>query len=133
MARAYRVRRRCFFGVGPPAWAEKGAWAKPAPGETRCATLTHMSASVGIRALQQNASAVVSRVEAGESIEITDRGRPVARLVPITIGSRLEALRMAGQVREASRPLGSIVRPPNRQPGKPSLSQMLDDMRADEH
>jgi len=39
--------------------------------------------SVGIRALKQNASAVVARAAAGESIEITDRGRPVARLVPL--------------------------------------------------
>lgn len=39
--------------------------------------------SVGIRALKQNASAVVARVAAGESIEITDRGRPVAQIVPL--------------------------------------------------
>lgn len=33
--------------------------------------------------LRQNASRYLSRVAAGEPIEITDRGWPVARLVPI--------------------------------------------------
>ena len=91
-----------------------------------------MPESVGIRALQQNASAVVSRVEAGESIEITDRGRPVARLVPISSGSSIEALRAAGRVRNATRPLDAIARPARRPRGQPSLSSVLSDMRADE-
>jgi prevent-host-death family protein len=91
-----------------------------------------MTSSVGIRALQQNASAVVSRVEAGETIEITDRGRPVARLVPITSGSPIEQLRDAGRIRAASLPLDAIVRPPKRSKGRSSLSSVLSDMRADE-
>ena len=37
-----------------------------------------------MRELRQHASHYLSRVAAGELIEITDRGRPVARLVPIT-------------------------------------------------
>ena len=40
--------------------------------------------SIGVRELRQHASLYLSRVAAGELIEITDRGRPVARLVPIT-------------------------------------------------
>jgi prevent-host-death family protein len=40
--------------------------------------------TIGVRELRQNASHYLSRVAAGELIEITDRGRPVARLVPIT-------------------------------------------------
>ncbi len=38
---------------------------------------------VGIRALKQNASAVIARAAAGETIVITDRRRPVARLTPL--------------------------------------------------
>ena len=34
-------------------------------------------ASVGVRELRQRASELLRRVEAGETIEITDRGRPV--------------------------------------------------------
>ncbi|MCX6410098.1 MAG: type II toxin-antitoxin system prevent-host-death family antitoxin, partial [Actinobacteria bacterium] len=34
---------------------------------------------IGIRALKQNASAVVARAAAGEALIITDNGRPVAQ------------------------------------------------------
>jgi prevent-host-death family protein len=39
-------------------------------------------ASVSIRELQQNLKRVMSRVERGETIEVTRRHRPVARLAP---------------------------------------------------
>ncbi len=40
---------------------------------------------IGAQELGQNASRYLSRVASRqESIEITDRGRPIARLVPIT-------------------------------------------------
>jgi prevent-host-death family protein len=38
---------------------------------------------VGVRELRQRASEILRRVEAGETIEITDRGRPVAVLVQV--------------------------------------------------
>lgn len=38
--------------------------------------------SIGVRELRQNASRYLARVRAGESLQITDRGRPVARLIP---------------------------------------------------
>lgn len=57
-----------------------------------------MTSAVGIRALQQTASKVVARVAAGESLTVTDRGRPVARLVPIA-DSALEELLAAGSAR----------------------------------
>lgn len=41
-------------------------------------------ASVGVRELRQRASELLRRVEDGESIEITDRGRPVAMLTPLS-------------------------------------------------
>lgn len=37
---------------------------------------------VGVRELEQNASAVLARVRAGETVEITERGVPVALLTP---------------------------------------------------
>jgi prevent-host-death family protein len=40
---------------------------------------------IGVRELRQNASRYLKRVESGETIEVTDRGRPVARLVPIQL------------------------------------------------
>ncbi|MEV0938842.1 type II toxin-antitoxin system Phd/YefM family antitoxin [Micromonospora wenchangensis] len=38
---------------------------------------------IGVRELNQNTSQVLARVSGGETLEITDRGRPIARLVPV--------------------------------------------------
>lgn len=40
-------------------------------------------AAIGLRELRQNASDVIRRVEAGESVVVTVSGRAAARLVPI--------------------------------------------------
>lgn len=80
---------------------------------------------VGIRALKQNASAVVAEAAQGESVTITDRGRPVARLVPIG-ESRLEELLAAGLATPARRRLGDLAAP---SPG-PRLSPELAELRA---
>ena len=58
--------------------------------------------SVGVRELRQRASELLRRVERGEVIEITDRGRPVAQLTPLPAGSPLEQLRAAGDIDPAS-------------------------------
>lgn len=58
--------------------------------------------SVGVRELRQRASELLRRVERGEVIEITDRGRPVAQLSPLPVGSPLEQLRAAGDIEPAS-------------------------------
>ena len=39
--------------------------------------------SVGVRELRQDASAILRRVKAGEVVEVTEHGNPIARLVPI--------------------------------------------------
>jgi prevent-host-death family protein len=38
---------------------------------------------IGVRELRQHASRYLAKVAHGETVEVTDRGRPVARLVPI--------------------------------------------------
>ncbi|WFE57446.1 type II toxin-antitoxin system prevent-host-death family antitoxin [Micromonospora sp. WMMD712] len=38
---------------------------------------------IGVRELNQNTSQVLARVSRGETVEITDRGHPIARLVPV--------------------------------------------------
>jgi prevent-host-death family protein len=59
-------------------------------------------ASVGVRELRQRASDLLRRVQQGETIEITDRGRPVAMLTPVPVGGGLERLRAAGDVDPAT-------------------------------
>jgi prevent-host-death family protein len=83
---------------------------------------------VGIRALKQNAAAVVARAAAGETITITDRGRPVAQLMPLP-RSRLARMIEAGQVRPARRRLADLDPPPR----GPSLSAELARMRDAEY
>lgn len=90
-----------------------------------------MSEKVGIRALQQNASAVVSRAANGEVIEITDRGRPVARLVPSGGGS-LAALIASGMARPARRPIRDLPPPIAPKPKRPSLGVLLKEARESE-
>jgi prevent-host-death family protein len=40
-------------------------------------------ARVGVRELRQNLSVYLRRVEAGETLEVTEHGHPVARLTPL--------------------------------------------------
>lgn len=67
------------------------------------------SQSVGIRALKQNASQVIARVTAGETIEITDRGRPVARIMPLR-RDHYQELVDAGTISEPAVPLDEFFR-----------------------
>jgi len=58
--------------------------------------------SVGVRELRQRTSELLRLVERGETVEITDRGRPVALLAPIPEGTPLERMRAEGEVDPAS-------------------------------
>ena len=85
--------------------------------------MKHMS-EVGIRALKQNASAVVAEAAAGETVTITDRGRPVAQMTSIP-ASPLRRLLDAGQARAPRRDVHDLPAP---KPG-PDLSAELAAMR----
>lgn len=88
--------------------------------------------SVGVRELRQNASAVLRRVKAGEIVEVTERGEPVARLVPIKPLSPYQQMIADGRVRLAKGDLHESLRkfpplPPK--PGVPLASEILAEMR----
>src|SRR5437868_6771614 len=57
--------------------------------------------SVGVRELRQRASELLRLVEQGQTIEITDRGRPVALLSPLVAGTPPEQMRPAGEIAPA--------------------------------
>ena len=88
-------------------------------------------ARVGIRELKQNASAVVRRAAAGETVEITDRGRPVARMGPLGDKGVLERMVAEGRATEAEGDLLDHA-PIDEIAGKRSLSTVLAEMRSDE-
>jgi prevent-host-death family protein len=67
--------------------------------------------TVGIRELRQRASELLRLVEDGATIEISDRGRPVALLTPLPAGSPLERLRASGDVQPATADLDDLPAP----------------------
>lgn len=81
---------------------------------------------VGIRALKQNASAVVAEAASGETVTITDRGRPVAQMTAIP-RSRLAALIEMGRARPPRRSLADLPQPED----GPDLARVLEEMRSD--
>lgn len=85
--------------------------------------------SVGIRELRQRASELLRQVGRGETIEINDRGRPVALLTPIPQGSPLERMRAAGEIEAATEELDDLPEPVA---GVESASQALARLRRDE-
>jgi prevent-host-death family protein len=83
---------------------------------------------IGVRELRQNASRYLKRVEAGETIEVADRGRPVARLLPIIPGG-WDQLVSEGRLRPAEGHLRDLGPPLPLPPGVEAPSDVLDRMR----
>lgn len=66
---------------------------------------------VGVRELRQNLSVYLERVVAGESLEVTDRGRAVAMLVPLRPGASVaERLIASGRATPATCRLEDVPR-----------------------
>jgi prevent-host-death family protein len=93
------------------------------------------SHSIGIRELRQHASVYVDLAEKGQTVDITNRGRLVARLVPARdVESPLERMIAAGIIQPAEDP-GSLldVEPAPPVPeGQPTVSEILLKMREEE-
>ena len=89
-------------------------------------------ARVGVRELRQNLSVYLDRVKAGETLEVTEHGQPVARLTPNS-PARLSVLdRMIADGRATPATTDHrTTPPPPRIPGRP-LSEILREMRDEE-
>lgn len=86
---------------------------------------------IGVRELRQHASRYLARIAAGESLEVTDRGRPIARLVPVPddawrdlVDRGVVQLPVGGDLLD----LEPITLPS----GARSVSDVLGELRADE-
>jgi prevent-host-death family protein len=88
--------------------------------------------SYGRSARTQAASELLRRVEAGETIEVTDRGRPVAVLAPLPGRSPIERLRAAGDLVPSQHDLDSLPDPLPLAPGQEPPSDVLARLRRDE-
>ena len=85
-----------------------------------------------MRELRQRASELLRLVAGGETIEVTDRGRPVAVLAPVPGGSPLERLRASGEVTAAEGGLDDLPEPLSLPAGQESPSAVLARLRRDE-
>lgn len=85
---------------------------------------------IGIRELRQHASVWVAKVKAGATIQITERGQPVARLVPVAPTEQVRNILIAdGQLipavaQRAPLSVADLVE-------GPPLTPILDEQRAD--
>lgn len=85
---------------------------------------------IGIRELRQHASRYLAAVQAGETVEITDRGRLVALLVPPPGDDLRAGLIASRELIPATRDLRDHM-PVAGAPGE-NLSQALANLRAQE-
>jgi len=86
--------------------------------------------TVGVRELKAHLSEYLRRVRQGQTVIITDHGRPVGRILPVeaALNERLEALRQAGMVSWSGRKLKSLT-PPAVNRGDRQVSDLLVEMR----
>lgn len=100
-----------------------------------CYRVVTMSNTVGIRELRQQASSVLKRVVAGEVIDVTDHGHPIARIVPFR-SSTLDQLVLEGRASEGEGDLLDLMEelglPAVATAGRKSPSRALTELRADE-
>ncbi len=81
---------------------------------------------VGVRELRNNLSRYLDRVRNGEEVVVTDRGRAIARVLPVGAERALDRLIAEGVVTPAQRP-----KRPARQPieSKGAVSDLVADQR----
>ena len=61
---------------------------------------------VGVRELRDSLSRHLATVREGHTITVTDHGRPVARIIPVGVPTKLEQLIADGKVTPAKRRKG---------------------------
>lgn len=88
--------------------------------------------SVGVRELRQRASELLRLVQAGETIEVTDRGRPVALLAPLPDAGPLQRLRASGELIVTRGDLDDLPEPLFLEPEQEAPSSVLARLRRDE-
>ena len=87
--------------------------------------------TVGVRELRQNLSVYLARVKKGQALTVTEHGRAVAELRPLsTTTNALDRLVEEGRVVPARRPASALPRPLKLRTDRP-VSTILDELRGD--
>lgn len=87
---------------------------------------------VGVRELRQNLSVYLRRVRRGEALEVTERGRPVAVLQPLSASADV-FVRLAARNIPVRRGLGNLadLPPPADVELERPMSEVLEALRED--
>lgn len=82
--------------------------------------------TAGIRELKAHLNAYLSRVEAGETVTITKRGKPFGRIVPLarSLKTRLKGLEQVGLIAWNGKKLAPLV-PMVQVEGKRTVAELL--------
>lgn len=87
----------------------------------------HQQNRVGIRELRLDTSKILTRVLEGEEFLVTDRGEPIAQLIPVNVDSDsyFQKLVDAGEIIPAESPNFKFKVPSTVHSGKKSVSEKL--------
>lgn len=90
---------------------------------------SHPQNQIGIREIRQDASIILARVEEGEEFIITNRGIPVARLLPIEVDENalIEEMIANGDIIEAEGNLWDLPLPTLKLKGKSATQQLIEE------
>lgn len=90
---------------------------------------THPQNRIGVREIRQDASIILARVEEGEEFIITNRGVPVARLLPIDVDDNalIEEMVANGDILEADGNLWDLPLPTFKVKGKSATQQLIEE------
>lgn len=88
--------------------------------------------SIGVRELRQRASEHLHEVSKGRSLEVTDRGRPIAQLVPVRAVGRRRLLVSRGRLTPGAGDVLGLGAPLAPAPAVASASERLARARTNE-
>jgi prevent-host-death family protein len=81
---------------------------------------------IGLRELRQNASVYLRMVKAGETVQIVERGRPVALWIPLPKAGGMARLEAQSRLSESAGDVLDIGPPLVGVPGTPLPGEVLD-------
>jgi len=90
---------------------------------------SHPQNQIGIREIRQDASIILARVEEGEEFIITNRGVPVARLLPVEVDENalIDEMIANGDIIEAEGNLWDLPLPTLKLKGKSATQQLIEE------
>jgi prevent-host-death family protein len=84
---------------------------------------------VGVRELKNALSSYLRRVRQGETVVVTDRGVPVARVIPAGVPEQIAKLMAEGRVSWSGKKFDAPQRVPRLTPGPPLSDYIAEDRR----